>query len=140
VIPTPTPLPDDIETLKQLLVNRDALIAKLFAEIARLKRWQFGHSSERLDATLTQLQSILADLVYAPQRFPTLRRGIIAVRGDAMIDGGVTVRRAAVSKRRRGRLPAPPTRARDRRQRLRRSRRVRPRWMRLLWRVTLRSA
>ena len=63
---TPTPLPDDIEALKDLLANRDALIAKLLAEIARLKRWQFGRSSERLDATLAQLQLALDDLQSAP--------------------------------------------------------------------------
>jgi len=51
VISTPTPLPDDIEALKRLLVDRDALIAKLLTEIARLKRWQFGRSSAtRYDA------------------------------------------------------------------------------------------
>ncbi len=36
------------------------------AEIARLKRWQFGRSSERLDATLAQLQLALDDLQSAP--------------------------------------------------------------------------
>ena len=64
---TPTPLPSDIETLRQLLASRDALIAKLMAEIARLKRWQFGRSSERVDATLAQLQLALDDLQGAPQ-------------------------------------------------------------------------
>jgi transposase len=63
---TPTPLPDDIEALKELLANRDALIAKLLSEIARLKRWQYGRSSERLDATLAQLQLALGDLQSAP--------------------------------------------------------------------------
>lgn len=63
---TPTPLPEDIEALKELLANRDALIAKLLAEIARLKRWQFGRSSEQLDATLAQLQLALGDLQSAP--------------------------------------------------------------------------
>jgi len=66
VISTPTPLPDDIATLKQLLVDRDALIAKLMTEIARLRRWQFGRSSERLDTTLAQLQLALDDLQSAP--------------------------------------------------------------------------
>jgi transposase len=66
VISTPTPLPDDIEALKLLLANRDALIAKLMTEIARLKRWQFGRSSERLDTTLAQLQLALDDLQSAP--------------------------------------------------------------------------
>ena len=63
---TPAPLPDDLEALKELLANRDALIEKLLAEIARLKRWQFGRSSERLDATLAQLQLALNDLQSAP--------------------------------------------------------------------------
>jgi len=66
VISTPTPLPDDIEALKRLLADRDTLIAKLLTEIARLKRWQFGRSSERLDTTLAQLQLALDDLQSAP--------------------------------------------------------------------------
>jgi transposase len=66
VISTPTPLPDDIEALKRLLLDREALIAKLLTEIARLKRWQFGRSSERLDTTLAQLQLALDDLQSAP--------------------------------------------------------------------------
>lgn len=61
-MPTVPALPDDIETLKQLLIGRDELIAKLVAEIARLKRWRFGRSAERMDATLLQLQLLLDDL------------------------------------------------------------------------------
>jgi transposase len=38
------------------------MIAKLMAEIARLKRWRFGRSAERMDATLQQLQLLLDDL------------------------------------------------------------------------------
>jgi transposase len=66
VISTPTPLPNDVEALKQLVADRDGLIAKLLAEIARLKRWQFGRSSEQLEATLAQLQLALGDLPSAP--------------------------------------------------------------------------
>jgi transposase len=66
VLSTPTPLPNDIEALKALLAHRDALIAKLMTEIARLKRWQFGRSSERLDTTLAQLQLALDDLQSTP--------------------------------------------------------------------------
>ena len=55
-------LPDDIETLKRLVIGRDAMIAKLMVEIARLKRWRFGRSAERMDATLQQLQLLLDDL------------------------------------------------------------------------------
>lgn len=62
VLPTPTPLPNDVATLQQLVLARDDLIAKLTAEIARLKRWQFGRSSERLEGTLLQLQLGLDDL------------------------------------------------------------------------------
>jgi transposase len=63
---TPTPLPNDVDVLKQLVADRDGLIAKLLTEIARLKRWQFGRSSERLEATLAQLQLALGDLPVAP--------------------------------------------------------------------------
>jgi transposase len=63
---TPTPLPNDVDVLKQLVADRDGLIAKLLTEIARLKRWQFGRSSERLEATLAQLQLALGDLPAAP--------------------------------------------------------------------------
>lgn len=55
-------LPDDIETLKRLVIGRDEMIAKLMAEIARLKRWRFGRSAERMDAALAQLQLLLGDL------------------------------------------------------------------------------
>ena len=55
-------LPDDVETLKRLVIGRDELIAKLMAEIARWKRWRFGNSAERVDATLVQLQLLLDDL------------------------------------------------------------------------------
>ena len=52
----------EIDTLKRQLAQRDALIVKLTAEIARLKRWRFGRSAERVDQTLAQLQLALDDL------------------------------------------------------------------------------
>ena len=55
-------LPDDVETLKRLLLGRDELIEKLKAEIARLKRWRLGRSSEQMDVTLKQLQLALDEL------------------------------------------------------------------------------
>lgn len=61
-------LPDDIDTLKRLLANREELIAKLMTEIARLKRWQFGRSAERMEGTLAQLQLALDDLQGAQQK------------------------------------------------------------------------
>ena len=61
-MPTIAALPDDIELLKQLLISRDEMIAKLMVEIARLKRWRFGRSAEQTDAALLQLQLALSDL------------------------------------------------------------------------------
>ena len=60
-MPTHT-LPDDITTLKRMLVSRDETIAQLLAEIARLKRWQYGRSSERMAELMGQLQLALGDL------------------------------------------------------------------------------
>jgi transposase len=54
--------PDDIVTLKHQLALRDELIAKLMSEIARLKRWQFGRSAERMAESISQLQLALDDL------------------------------------------------------------------------------
>jgi len=56
-------LPDDVETLKRLVLGRDETIALLLTEIARLKRWRFGRSAERMDAALVQLQLSLDDLL-----------------------------------------------------------------------------
>src|SRR5438477_11454171 len=74
---SPAALPDDIETLKRLVIGRDEMIAKLMAEIARLKRSRFGRSAERMDAALAQLQLLLGDLqapaageVSAPEALP----------------------------------------------------------------------
>jgi transposase len=48
-------LPDDVETLKEL-------VGKLMAEIARLRRWRWGRSSEQADAALLQLSLALEAL------------------------------------------------------------------------------
>lgn len=58
-MPNASSLPEEIETLKRLLANRDETIARLLTEIARLKRWRFGRSAERVDASLAQLQLAL---------------------------------------------------------------------------------
>ncbi len=70
------PLPDDVETLKRLLIGRDQLIEKLKAEIARLKRWRFGRSSERADVMLAQLQLALDELQVPSQ--PTAPTEVLA--------------------------------------------------------------
>jgi len=69
-------LPDDIETLKRLIIERDALveakrlevvearllIEKLKLQIARYKRIQFGRTSERHDERVAQLELIVEEL------------------------------------------------------------------------------
>jgi len=60
-------LPDDVETLKSLVIGREELIEKLVAEISRLRRWRFGRSSERTDTMLAQLQLLLEGLQAAAQ-------------------------------------------------------------------------
>ena len=59
----PASLPDDVDALKRMIVGmaRDAvhantLIEKLRSELARLKRVQFGVSSEKLRARVEQLE------------------------------------------------------------------------------------
>src|SRR5512138_49106 len=73
---TASHLPDDIDTLKRLVLEREAELAtarqttlhlsawieKLKLEIARLKRMQFGRSSERLGERIDQLELIVEDL------------------------------------------------------------------------------
>jgi hypothetical protein len=62
-------LPDDVALLKRIIADmaREAIMAKaeidkLKAQIARLKRLQFGRSSEKLAATIAQLELLLDDL------------------------------------------------------------------------------
>lgn len=62
-------LPDDILALKALIIAKDAelqskdlQIEKLRATLARLKKLQFGHSSEKLQAAIGQLELALEDL------------------------------------------------------------------------------
>src|SRR5438309_458111 len=76
-------LPDDVATLKRLLIERDAevvqrlaelevqrvevlsaqlLIEKLKLQIARLRRIQFGRRSEQHDARVVQLELIVEEL------------------------------------------------------------------------------
>jgi transposase len=89
-VPSPHVLPDDLESLKRLLVeqqalvssleqqvrsreaqlqhvraellSRDVLIEKLKIELVRLKRLRFGRSSEQLDAKIAQLELTLEEL------------------------------------------------------------------------------
>jgi transposase len=84
------PLPSDIESLQRLvleqraaleavrstLLSRDVEIEKLKIELARLKRMQFGRSSEQLDQTIAQLELSLEELeASAAQVAPIFEHG-----------------------------------------------------------------
>jgi transposase len=65
-MPSALDLPDDIETLKRLLVEeraaRQAEIQSLRLQLACLKRQQYGRSSEQLSEKIAQLELTLEDL------------------------------------------------------------------------------
>jgi transposase len=65
----PPNLPDDLESLKQLILEQRALlltrqveIDKLKVQLARLRRLHFGRSSEQLDHSIAQLELSLEEL------------------------------------------------------------------------------
>jgi transposase len=84
-MPRPTKLPDDVESLKRLVLEsyeqadsaRAALIIeqlkveKLRFEIACLKRARYGRSSEQLDTQITQLQLTIEDLEASQAELPS---------------------------------------------------------------------
>jgi transposase len=55
-------LPDDVEALKAMVLQHDTEIEQLKLFIAKLKRMQFGRSSERLDREVEQLELRLEEL------------------------------------------------------------------------------
>ena len=65
----PPNLPDDVESLKQLILEQRALlltrqveIDKLKVQLARLRRLHFGRSSEQLAHRIAQLELSLEEL------------------------------------------------------------------------------
>jgi transposase len=57
-------LPNDVAILKRLLIERDREVEHLKLQLARLRRWKFGHSSEQLPGT-GQLPLSLEELAAA---------------------------------------------------------------------------
>jgi len=55
-------LPNDLQALKTLVSAQRAEIERLKMMIAKLRRMEFGHSSEQLDAMIDQLQLSLEEL------------------------------------------------------------------------------
>ena len=62
-------LPTDVSTLQEWVQARDLIISQLRLEISRMKRWQYGRSSEQFDV-IDQLQLALDDLGDAPSTMP----------------------------------------------------------------------
>jgi transposase len=85
-------LPDDIAALKRMLASRDETIAQLVAEIARLKRWQYGRSSERMTELMDQLELALGDLPV--QQVPSVPTADLPVEGET-VDSKETDKAAA---------------------------------------------
>lgn len=85
-------LPDDIATLKRMLATRDETTAQLVAEIARLKRWHYDRSSERMTELMDQLELALR---YLPvQHMPSVPTTDLPVEGET-VDSRETDKTAA---------------------------------------------
>lgn len=70
-------LPDDIESLRRLvlqqraaLLSQDLLIEKLKFQLARARRQQYGRSSEQLDAQIAQLELTIEELETSQAALP----------------------------------------------------------------------
>nr|MBO2490129.1 IS66 family transposase [Gammaproteobacteria bacterium] len=77
-------LPNDIESLKRLVIEQQALllsreveIEKLKIELAQLKRLRFGRSSEKLDARIAQLELALEELEASEAQLAPLKRSYL---------------------------------------------------------------
>lgn len=95
-------LPSDIPTLQAMLVERDLLIEKLKLQIARMKRVQFGSSSERLDGQILQLELIVEDLETS---YSTVRGHAVAADNETTLvaDGASIVAELSVANNARAR-------------------------------------
>ncbi len=61
-----TKLPDDTEQLKQMLLQQSAWVESLKAEVLRLRRWQFGRSSESIDLSVAPELPLAGGVVTVP--------------------------------------------------------------------------
>ena len=66
-------LPNDLQALKALIAAQHAEIERLKMMIAKLRRTQFGRSSEQLEAMIDQLQLSLDELQISQAEIRLLR-------------------------------------------------------------------
>ena len=98
-------LPDDTASLKRIVASRDEAIAQLLAEISRLKRWQYGRSSERMTELMDQLPLALGEL-----RDPESAMAATAKVPDADATSDTSATTSVVAQRRKPRhFPAKPS-------------------------------
>jgi transposase len=76
-------LPNDIESLRRLVIEQQALllsreveIEKLKIELARLKRLRYGRSSEKLDERIAQLELVLEELEASEAQLEPLKASL----------------------------------------------------------------
>ena len=76
-------LPNDIESLRRLvieqqalLLSRDVEIEKLKIELARLRRLRYGRSSEKLDERIAQLELVLEELEASEAQLAPLKASL----------------------------------------------------------------
>jgi transposase len=80
-------LPDDIEILKQIVIEQRARllatslqIEQLKLQLSRLRRMQFGRSSERIDEQIAQLELTLEDLEVREAAVPTAVAAVLPAK------------------------------------------------------------
>jgi len=84
-------LPDDIDTLRRIVIEQRArlfsdklLIERLRLELAKLKRVQFGRSSERLDERIAQLELTIEDIEVREASIPPAVAAVLPERARAV--------------------------------------------------------
>lgn len=57
-----SPLPDDIDELKRLLAEQEALNRALLEKLDKLRRMNFGSRSEKISRCIAQMEAVLNQL------------------------------------------------------------------------------
>ena len=105
-------LPNDIDALKAMLIERDLIIESLKLQIAKMKRARFGASSEQLatqlafDTQIEQLELIVEDLE-STQASVTV--SAISTAQNAEIEPALALPETLLQ--RQANPPTPPTRS-----------------------------
>lgn len=81
-------LPNDLQALKTLVSAQRAEIERLKMMIAKLRRTQFGRSSEQLDAMIDQLQLSLEELQVSQTTRYCLSSSAVLHRGRQCLPTG----------------------------------------------------